>query len=200
MQCPPAIWQKGIIMHYLHKILVHVPSAIQMNDDTTYEEVLAAVKSHAQTQTEDYYQQAYDWREDESAGRWAEEYPDQVYLAIDNVGWFLKELEEIPNFQKAELDFAFEQLATTVGTNLKDIIDGLWGRDSGEITLKSENGFSSMTAFYLRNIAGILYGTYRCDSYFFNTYNHTARLYKSDLEEINRNPQDWALVMFDCHY
>ena len=112
-------------MHFLHKILVHIPSAITIEVDTTREDILSAVKYHAHSETECFYEQAYDWREDESAGRWENEYPQQAYLASEDLEWFINELEEIQKFQKGEIDMAFSQLSTTVGTDLKHIIDGL---------------------------------------------------------------------------
>lgn len=38
-------------MHYLHKILVYIPSAIPAYEGATRDEILEAVKSHARNET-----------------------------------------------------------------------------------------------------------------------------------------------------
>ena len=186
-------------MHYLHKILVHVPSAIEVDEDTSREEILDAVKSYARTETECFADQAFDWREDLSAGRWSDEYPQQAYLASENLEWFMAELDEVLRSQRNEIDFALTQLAGAVGTDLKQIVEGLWNRDDHNPNPDPSDEFTSMTAYYLRCLAQQLYGAYRCDSYYYNTHDYTARLCKSDLNRIKENPENWALVMFDYH-
>ena len=187
-------------MHFLHKILVHIPSAITADEYTSREEILSAVKNHARNETESFYEQAFDWREDQSAGRWEAEYPQQAYVASDDLEWFMKELAEVQTQQKGEIDWAVAQLTSAVGIDLKHIVEGLWNRDGRNFDPTKSDGISCMAAFYLRNIADALYGTYRCDSYFYNTHDYTARLYQSDLDMIRQEPENWALVMFDYHY
>lgn len=186
-------------MHFLHKILVYIPSAIDVDEDTPREEILSAVISYARDETECFYERVYDWREDDSAGRWSDEYPQQAYLASENLEWFMAELDEILRFQKGEIDNALSQLAGAVGTDLRQIVAGLWNRDDHDPNPDPSTKFSNMTAYYLRIIGELLYGTYRCDSYFYNTYQYTARLCKSDLNKIKESPENWALVMFDYH-
>lgn len=186
-------------MHYLHKILVHIPSAITSDENTTREEILEAVKRHARTETESFGDQAFDWREDESAGRWSDQYPQQAYLASEDLDWFVKELEEILRFQEGEIANSLIRLGESVGTDLPTIVQGLWDRDDHDPNPDPNKKFSSMTAYYLRTMAELLYGQYRCDSYFYNTDSYTARLFKSDMDTIKQNPEKWALVMFDYH-
>lgn len=186
-------------MHYLHKILVRVPSAITVEADTPKEEILKAVRSYARTETDCFYNQAYDWREEESAGRWGDQYPQQAYLASDDLEWFVKELEEVLRLQEGEIAVAMLRLGEKAGTSLPAIVEGLWNRDDHDPNLDPESAFTSMSAYYFRKMADLLYGHYRCDSYFFNTDAYTARLFKSDVETIKQNPKEWALVMFDYH-
>lgn len=185
-------------MHFLHKILVHVPSAITMDEETSREEVLEAVTRRARDETESFYEQAYDWREDDSAGRWSDEYPQQAYLASEDLEWFMKELNDIQIGQKFEINTALQMLRESVGTDLTVIVPQLWDRDGKNYD--PEKGVTEMSAYYLRVLAQLLYGEYRCDSCFYNTQTYTARLYPSDLNEIKEHPEDWALVMFDYHY
>lgn len=185
-------------MHFLHKILVHIPSAIEVHEDTSREEILGAVTLHAKDETECFYERAYDWREDNSAGRWSEEYPQQAYLASEDLEWFMKELDEIQIGQKCEIENCMKELCKNVGIDLPGIVQQLWNRDRHNYDPKK--GPTEMSAYYLRVLAQLLYGEYRCDSCFYNTNNNTARLYESDLNLIRESPKDWALVMFDYHY
>lgn len=184
-------------MHYLHRILVYIPDAICSDKDTTRAAILDAVISHARNTTEDFAGQVYDWREDDSAGRWSEVYPQHAYLAADNPEWFLEELEDVLRIQKGDIDKCFSVISQSVGNDLGQIIEGIWSRNSDSA---EENGFNYMTSYYLRNIASLLHGDYRCDSCFYNTHDYTARLFRNDVESIRKSPDDWALVMFDYHY
>lgn len=183
-------------MHYLHKILVYIPEITDTPNEMSRENLLKEIRSHADSTTEDFYPHVFDWRETDSAGRWAFEYPQQVYLAAEDTEWFIKELQWVMDAQHGEIDMCMAQIKASVGTNLEDIINGIWDRDLYDET---KNGFCLMTPFYLYNIACHLHGDYRCDSYFYNTHQHTARIYKSDIEKVKQDPEKWALVMFDYH-
>lgn len=199
LSCPPVSYdRKEITMHCLHKILVYIPDAIDVVEGTPRAEILSAVTCYARNQTERFYEKAYDWREDDSAGGWKEEYPQQAYLASEDPEWFLKELEDVQHTQKAEITFALEHLKDTVGTDLLQIVSKLWNRD-----IRSDapsHDITAMPAYHLRVLAELLDGEYRCDSCFYNTSENTARLFQCDLDEIRQNPSEWALVMFDYHY
>ena len=62
-------------MHYLHKILVYIPSAIPAYEGATRDEILEAVRNHARNETEDFLGRVFDWREEYSAGGWESTYP-----------------------------------------------------------------------------------------------------------------------------
>lgn len=183
-------------MHYLHKILVHIPSATDA--DAPREQILKDVIEHAKSETECFYERAFDWREDDSAGRWSETYPQQAYIAADDLEWFLKELAEVQANQRYEIDNCLQHISEDGGADLTMLSDKLWNRES--VSHDIGNSITEMTAYYLCCLAQYLYGEYRCDSYFYNTKDFTARLYKSDIDEIRQNPNEWALVMFDYHY
>lgn len=185
-------------MHYLHKILVYVPDVIGTSDENLSEkELFESIRSHAENETESFCEEVFDWRETDSAGRWSDRYPQQVYLAEKDLDWFIKELQDSIAAQRNEIEMCMEQLKSSVGTNLEDIVNGLWTRKA---MYDSTDGFNVMTPYYLNEIAAHLYGRYRCDSYFYNVHDCTARLYNSDLDMIRQEPQNWALVMFDYHY
>ena len=183
-------------MHYLHKVLVYIPDIVADGDDR--ESLISAVRTHAESVTESFYDQAFDWRETDTAGRWAHIYPENVLLAGEDPNRFLQELERASDQQKQELDFHMQQLKGSVGTDLATIAEGIWKcRDIFDT--EEPDKFGGLTAYNLHCISAYLYGEYRCDSYFYNTNRYTARLYKTDVEAVKKSPDDWALVIFDYH-
>lgn len=184
-------------MHCLHRILVYIPEVADDVKNTNKAELIDLIRSCAEERTEDYYEQVFDWRETDTAGRWEDMYPENVIFAKDNPEQFIKELTECLSLQKSEIESDFAQLKCTVGTDLEQIKEGLWNRKSYD---DKQGKCTNMTAYYLRNISKLLYGEYTFDSGFYNSHEYTARLYQSDIEEISKNPNDWALVMFDYHY
>lgn len=181
-------------MHYLHKILVNVAELKRQEGHRPSKE---EVRYFAESSTENYYNQAFDWRETDSAGRWKTEYPKQVYFAAKDIEWFKKELNEVIAIQKNNIDSAVAQLRATCGTDLDKIIESLW--QFNDVYDKRDDGANGMTAYYLSKVAQILHGDYKADSCFYNTATYSARLYPSDIEEVIKEPQNWALVMFDYH-
>lgn len=182
-------------MHYLHRILVYLPDVVS-TEKMEEKELLEAVRLYADTETECFYQNAFDWRETDSAGRWSDMYPQQVYLASSDVNWFMNELQQVMLSQRTEIDSCMEQLKSSVGNNLEDIVNGLWNRSS---MYDAADGYSMMIPYYFYKVACHLHGNYQSDSYFYNTHDYTARLYNSDLDTIRQEPDKWALVMFDYH-
>lgn len=183
-------------MHYLHKILVHIPDAVADLDGMSQEELLDAVRTHAENETESYYGQAFDWRETASAGRWSNSYPVNVLLASNDPALFMEELDHCQQIQRMEINASLQELKKTVGTDLVQIADGIWEHNWED---EPNRGFTFMTAYYLHNLASLLYGTYYADSCFYNAHGCTARLYRSDMEAVREKSENWALVVFDYH-
>lgn len=181
-------------MHYLHKILVNVA---ELKKQEGHKPSREDIRYFAESSTEDYYNQVFDWRETESAGRWKDEYPKQVYFAKDNLEWFLKELEYVLASQKDEIDNCLKNITEKCGTDLNALVNGLW--DITDMYDKTHAGYNDFTAYYLSKLGKLLHGEYISDSMFFNASACTARLYQNDIEQIKAAPQDWALVMFDYH-
>lgn len=181
-------------MHYLHKILVNVAELKKQEGHKPSKE---DVRYFAESSTEDYYMRAFDWRETDSAGRWKDEYPKQVYFAKDNLEWFLQELERVLASQKHEIDHCLKEIIKNGETDLNRIANGLW--NITDMFDKTEPGYNDFTAYYLSKLGKLLHGEYISDSMFFNASACTARLYQNDIEQIKASPQDWALVMFDYH-
>lgn len=173
-------------MHDLHKILVYIPNCVDRN--ASLKEQKEEIRSAAECGTEDFFDVAFDWRETDSAGRWKEDYPEQVYFASDDIEWFTNELIEVKNRQKEDIENCLAQLKNTVGLDLKAISEKI-----------DEQGDRSFPAYYLLHLSELLYGKYNYDSGFYNLRDATAKISNDIIEEIRSHPNDWALVMFDYH-
>lgn len=173
-------------MHYLHKILVHVPDCIECEE--SWDEKKEAIRDAAESGTEDFYDRVFDWRETDCAGRWEGIYPEQVYLAADNINWFIDELIEVRNSQEADMQSCMEELRNSVGLDLETIRNKI-----------DEHECGFMMAYYLSRFADILSGEYISASGFYNLRDYTAKVTPDIIEEIKAQPNNWALVMFDYH-
>lgn len=182
-------------MHTLNKVLVYKEEGFDMSEPKS--ELIDDARCIAESETEAYYGAVYDWRETETAGRWEDEYPEQVYFASDNIDWFISEINEAVQSQKDELARYMAELTEKSATNLTDIVPVLM---SDEREPEQSKYYSSATAFALWKVARLAYGEYNCDSYIFNAKDRTARIYSEDIEAIKREPDKWALVMFDYHF
>lgn len=75
-------------MHALHCILVEVDgrqvdSFLQTKDQTILDELKMEARYDAMEATRKYYDDVYDWRTEDDAGRWAEDFPDNsVVLGV----------------------------------------------------------------------------------------------------------------------
>lgn len=165
-------------MHQLHKILVKINGRCPIEADGR-DELIFLLRNRAERMTEDYYGQAFDWRETDTAGR-------NVILSKDNIDKFIDELNRCIEQQKHQIE-----------DNLKNIC--MVSYDLNELVKMFYNKPSSVPAWYLRCLAELLYGVYTFDSGFFNTEEYTARIAQSTVDDVKNSPNDWALVMFDYH-
>lgn len=175
-------------MHSLHRILIYIPECT--SKEAKWEEQKDNIRRHAKVQTAEYYEQVFDWRETETAGRWEEEYPQQVYRASDDLDWFIKELNDAMATQDYEIEYCLKQLKSDIGTDVEKIYQ----------SVKQSKNTDSFSLHYLMKLSKLLNGEYINDSCFFDTHNFTAQLSEETTEEIKQKPEDWALVMFDYHY
>lgn len=174
-------------MHYLHKILVKVAPELDR------EEKIKEARSTAVSETECFYEYVWDWRETESAGRWAYEYPLNVILAEDNVDKFLDHLQRCKQMQ---LD--------TVSDDMKSIGEGDLFKMIQESKFEEIYNRGLFTPFGLdlwkfHRIINLLSGEYIPDSYFFNVDDRDSRITDELIEKIKKSPKEYALVIFDQH-
>lgn len=182
-------------MHILHKILVYNKDGFESMSEN---ERVSTARFIAESDTDCYFGDAYDWRETETAGSWSEEYPKQVYFANENLEWFINEIKESIQSQKAEIAMYMEKIKSENATDLQILIDGLMDDNLRPEAVSSR--FNSDIAFALLKISRLVYGDYDCDSCIYNTASSSARIYNEDIEAIKQEPSKWAMVMFDYHY
>jgi len=180
-------------MHSLHKILVNV----KQFGDLDRMELIPAVRSHAESATECFYESAYDWRETDCAGRWSDDYPENVMLGSEHPDRILDEVLQCRLCQEEELSMCFRQLGDLAKCSLEELKRRLWCLEKP----KEAEDFSTYIAPYLiKNIGKLLNGDYYYDSFFYDTNGYTAKIDQNTIEMIRSAPQDWALVFFDQHF
>ena len=176
-------------MHALHKILVRIDGdGIHETDGMSREEIMDNARDSAASATEDFTQ-VYDWRETETAGRWENAYPRNVIFSADDIDSFINEIMDCKKEQDAEIEVCAKRIRESIGCmDLNQIID----RNMDEVRNHS-------LLFELKLIAELLAGDYVFDSMFFDADFYTAKITKGTIDKVRKNPDDWALVMFDCH-
>ena len=169
-------------MHALHRILVKLE-----DKDETIDEI----RRFAKSETENYYN-AYDWRETETAGRWESEYPCNVILGREEPDKIIKELLTAREQQEDVLHQHIESLKKYCPSmNLQDIVINCPLSSFGE---------GALVAYHLKCIADHLAGAYDFDSAFFNTEDCDSFTGDDIIEEVSKQPEKWAIVLFDCHF
>lgn len=169
-------------MHALHKVLVKVD---QKSRDR--EEMVETARQDAEDLTKGFYDRAFDWRETDTAGRWSEEYPENVLLSKDGLDRFIKELEETRKYQRDQIALCMERVAE-VSTDLKTLVEN---------NIDKIQNFGAL--FEVKLIAELLSGDYVFDSGFFDGNWYSAKVTDETIERVKEEPDDWALVMFDYH-
>lgn len=182
-------------MHILHRILVHLPGDVPAREGESRGEYLDRIRSYAETETEDFYEIAFDWRETATAGSWSDERPENVLLGSENREKLLRELKKVRESQAQEIRCNLESLLSCFDDRLSGIVTELQKDSLGGLPMQV-----SHYTFQLKKMAKLLDGEYFYDSCFYDTVKNTARLDEATMREVREKPQDWALVFFDYHF
>ena len=142
-------------MHILHKILVYNEDGF---DGMLEKERISTARCMAENSTDSYFGDVYDWRETETAGAWSEEYPKQVYFADENLEWFINEIKESVQSQKAEIACYMERIKSKNGTDFEVLINGLLDDNLQPEAVSPR--FNSDIAFALLKVSRLVYGDY----------------------------------------
>ena len=164
-------------MHALHRILVRLNTT---NDET--DEMVREARRIAEERTEAFADNVFDWRETDTAGRWADEYEPNVILGKDNLDRLLQEIKEAEEDQKGEMELLKDSLHfQTIDQMFND-----YYQHPGSV-------------WQLNQLAKLLCGEYTFDSCYFDTDAYNARITSETYTKIKKNPSEWALVFFDYH-
>lgn len=172
-------------MYYLPKILVRI------NANADREAKIRSARYIAESETEDFYEKVWDWRETDTAGRWADKYPINVILAEDNVDAFVKQLNHCKSLQME-----------TMKDDLKTIQNGEFFQLFKEGKLEDIYNRPTISSlgpdlWRLHRIIKILSGKYNPNSYFYSADDRNSRITDELMNAIRKNPKEYALVVFD---
>lgn len=180
-------------MHMLHRILVKVSNCTPSCSDR--KEKIYNIRSFAALMTEDYFNQVYDWRKTETAGRWSDIYPENIIFASDDIDCFVKEIDNSIKIQSDYADSCLSELKNHKSTllSIDDLVEQWKNLDAGRYDMYHYY-------YYFKKLADVLYGSYTFDSAFYDTETQCAKVDKQTIKRIRNNPEDYALVFFDYHY
>lgn len=171
-------------MHDLHRILVHIDEDNSLNLYLgNKEELMHKIRRYAVNMTEDF-KDAYDWRETDSAGRYSSHYPVNVLLGADDPEVLRSELQIACEKQKREIDAHVQELCAGGSSDLKELIDPQ----------------NEAQAWHFAALGDLIGGRYTFDTAFFNTHTCNARVTQKTIDEVMEHPEEWAIVLFDCHW
>ena len=175
-------------MHALHCILVKLENGHGLDTG----ELRRLARSLAMSRTEDYFPGVFDYRSEEDAGAWSEEYPgDGVVLGR----------EEPDRFRELLLRFKDRPLQAAV-ENLRYVREeGIEPRVDEEFLRRLWNGECSFLASYtLIEALRLASGEYRFESHFFSCPDGEVRISEPVLRDALENPGSYALVFCDYHF
>lgn len=186
-------------MHSLNRILVNIKELLGDTTDMNRSEIINRVRDYAEQETECFYEDAYDWRETDTAGRWQSEYPENVLLGSEDPERLLEEIADCEAAQREERDNNLSMLGGYAFMPLNDLIPLLWTQS--DTKSEKDEGFAvEMASYYIKNLAKLLSGEYFYNSLFYNTDEYTARISRDTHKKIQESPKDWAIVVFDQHF
>lgn len=187
-------------MHILHKILVNIPSTPGTDRVDSREDLMEALRTYADDQTKDFYDDAFDYREVDTAGGWEDEYPENVILGSENAERLLNELQVSREAQYQELQFCLEALQHLADLSVKELAQELWLHKDEAANIQVDSHTWRRAPNLLVKIARLLNGNYFYYSCFYDTDAYTATVNQGTLDRVRQSPEEWALVLFDYHY
>ena len=194
------MYERRTNMHSLNTILVKIEKTEQYDKMSKEEkekidkEDIVCARETAESETESYIDNVYDWRETSTAGRWKDEYPVNVILGRTEPERLIKELERCLSYRTNKIKQYLSDLKSE--NNSSDI------ETISENIIKNEdmdNGKWLSDYCFLR-LATLLYGEYTHDSLFFDTTECDSKISKAKIEKIKNEIDQYALVFFDYHF
>lgn len=214
-------------MHALHAILVCVDDAVEAGWGV--EDVKHHARVVAMSATEDYAGRVFDWRTEEDAGRFSDEFPGQgVVLGKEEPARLLRLVDTYSRepLEKAlyYLNYAItkpgwhdkEEIATKglqvldeTGMRTEDGRTVFWsGRRLTQLQIDSDFLLKAWKGdaealdilWCLRQALALIGDEYTFDSHFYSVPDGSPKLSAETFEDLNRHPDHYALVFSDYHY
>ena len=190
-------------MHVLHKVLARLDElGIELSEDKPKEEQLLEVRKEVLSTLDEYAAGvAYDWRED-TAGRWANIYPNNVILGKYDSQNLISEIKNAKAYQD---ETVMDAIKIIDGNNSVSLMD-FWKmiQNSSFSSPRTEDGKTSeekskiyVSACYLRDYIG---GKFTWNIPFIDPIRDDVVITDSTIKEIIDSPENFALVFVDCHY
>lgn len=180
-------------MHVLHAILVELDPC---KSDRPIEELWSEARDIAMGGTEDFADEVFDWRTEDNAGRWSDEFPGSaVILGVVEPERLRKLLDSFSveplNQAKAILAFVRQCLGGVVPSLDEGFLDQLWSSDLGP---------ESCLAYELVKMFQLIDGGYTFDSGFYSIPDSSSRLTPETRKRVAEHPEQFALVFSDYHF
>ena len=187
-------------MHFTTAILVHVPSAVDDDENNikemTKEELTACVVNYAENETERFYGPVYDYRD---------LIENPVIFANENWKAFEDDLLERDRAQKGYAISMLEYLSElTDKRDITDLVSSLFLANDRRATPESVDiktwkwDHLDQRSWALLEIARVIKGKFTAESGFYDTYRRTSLV--PFIEKLKEEPDNWALVTYDCHW
>ena len=153
-------------MHATHVILINLEYT-ELNQESE-------IISYAESVTEDYQHDVFDWRT-----------VQDVIIGSNKPDKLLNLLEQCRDAQQQQITQCLKVLDNNLGDSLSQIVS----------ILSNDNTFT----LEFNELAKLLAGEYTFESCFFDTEYCTSRIDKDTLQAVKEAPENYALVLFDCH-
>lgn len=173
-------------MHFLNTILV------KLTNKLSNEEYIKYARNIAEEETEQFIYDVFDWRETDTAGRWADEYPVNVILGKTEQERFIEELEKCLNYRTNKIKQYLSYLKVENGSSDIETI-------SENIIKEEDTDRTRLSEFYFTRLATLLNGEYAYYSVFFDTTELNSKISIAKIEKIKNEIDQYALVFFDHH-
>lgn len=129
---------------------------------------------YAESATEDYQHDVFDWRT-----------VQDIIIGSNKPDKLLSLLEQCCDAQQKQITQCLKVLNNNLGDSLSQIVS----------TLSNDNTFT----LEFNELAKLLAGEYTFESGFFDIEYCTSRIDKDILQAVREAPENYALVLFDCH-
>lgn len=180
-------------MPELHTLLVNTKS--YTSSPIERDELIEEIRAFAANITSRFSGIAFIYRETDNAGRWSEDYPENVMLGKEHPKQVVKELRSCLENQESALQNYITRLGHFADHSVRDLTEFIWKK-------RQTNDYSytlGYTAYNLKMIGKLLQGSYNFESGFYDTQMRTTLITGETLKKVEEHPENWALVFFDLH-